>query len=73
MARTSEGIPDHDESRSSERGMDEAWRMRLNLLMREIRVEWASACLGVAFGGTGGWDMRWREFAGSVVRFSIRF
>ena len=66
MARTSEGRPDQAESRSSESEMDEAWRMRLNLLMREMREVWASASLGVALGWTGGWEIRWREFAGSI-------
>jgi len=40
--------------------------MRLNLLMREMRALWASDSLGVELGGGGEWEIRWREFAGSV-------
>ena len=54
MARTSSGMPDHEESRKSVVEMELAWRMRLNLLMREILVECASASFGVAFCGDGG-------------------
>ena len=34
-------------------------------------MECASASLGVAFGGSGGWLIRWREFAGSVDKRSV--
>jgi len=44
-----------------------AWRMRLNLLIRDIRAECASDSFGLGFDGIGGWLMRWREFAGSVL------
>ncbi len=66
MARTSDGMPDQEESRSSGTGMVLAWRMRLNLLIRDIRAECASDSFGLGFDGIGGWLMRWREFAGSV-------
>ncbi len=65
-------MPDQDESLRSDNDIELAWRMRLNLLMRDIRVEWASASFGVAFRGIGGWLMRWSEFAGSDAEdFSV--
>ena len=65
MLRTSSGMPDQAESRKSESEMELAWRRRLNLLMRDMRAEWASISFAVALWAIGGWLMRCREFAGS--------
>ena len=58
MLRTSSGTPDHAEPRKSAKDIELAWSMRLNLLIREIRVECASATFALAFGGKGGWLIR---------------
>ena len=69
--RTSSGMPDQAQSRSSESGMELACRRRLNLLMRDMRVEWASDSLGGASWGREGWLMRLRVLTGSKMIVSV--
>lgn len=67
IGRTSSGTPDHARSRNSVRDTVLACRMRLNLLMRVMRLECISLSFGDALVGGDVWLMRFNAFAGSII------